>query len=1326
MANIQEIDIEAVRQFTGAVANKDKEGKFLDPPYKYYDDGSGKKDFRFFRYSQEYPSDLDYGNEEGKAGGSNHIRISGIQLQTLAKCLIDFFGYDLNDVKYDASLNNLDSIQNKSYKNGSPISATIGEIQNGRGNPSIREVSKELKLQIIKRYRPSYATNKSDLELLSEAVTLENVAAEQIGVIGPVTYNFIIRQAVYQWFSTEYLDNPNSFLSKVFQKLNSSLWTTIDVDPNLKYSIFVSKIGQPINKPYPTIGILFNVDGEVDSASTINKAKDIIDSLLLRDTSSLVDNNIYMIEKSIKTRDEEPTRVCVYADLAEVLYCPTKVPNLALIDMIKAGISYLHKYSKEFSKTDDVSSTLQSITKSIPFPSSKFDGLDDFIDKETFLFRKPDMQDMLIKDAVLFGLAEPSEQIYTKPYSLILQDLLSTHFKYTNELISRLESERSIRKNALIRTYPPTPFDEKVKFYYDANFNLLAASFAKNSKKPSTEETPENVNICITKQNNSNLTIPDLEGDVSVLDYLTENTYTKLNDQTVLFITEFFISEYAIPSEMYTENKDLYDKIKKDIQDDINNNWSKDPTDAIVKKANSIPPKQDLFIPSDYSKVKVDYLYSYNKNFLLEEDSEDPTSTLQLVKLKSSNFWTNVFEQIPNEQANLDGFLRKHYPYLTHDPTPIPPTKKEEEEKKAKKIKFERLKAGELIPIPNEVDLSTSLKIDDLLSGDCFAFLTNFLDRKFPAGVEAAKFLDSLFTIINSMDWCYLINYIINLKYKELGDLIKKLSSDANSQQVAQTITNSMESIKQCIPPIPQEHIGDISKPEETFRIACELALQNIPKIPYLATMDFLMILKKIIIELVTQIIFELIIQFLNKIISALKNKFCKPNDKTASALPKVSSPKKIPAFPSPDDVSGGSGCSIVELLSVNPNISKNQIYSVTRSYFNCENISNEEFEIYFVGLSTILQTQEIIDLFSNNVTEKLFSIIKNYSNKKEFSKFSKLVFNLSTTSNFYRFLSRYVDLFPCYEQLAKDTTDPNYCFDPPREQGDYTSDEVLAKANDLLGQITDLCATFDSNQSAILDKLKTPIALDEEAKKAISLGMYNMISTSYNNFQILKQNSINSFETIKIFNDMIVAFNTKKIDNVAQLKKQNPNYYDAFTNILFVNGEPTNITKIYEQTEVKRLSNKESSPAQLEKGKYSSEIITTNLDSESIYYDEKIISSSPEKKDIIPNIQGVTKKKSTPVTAHMQFKIDDYDKNKFEDIFFDDTRFKVYKNIALDATDNKGKNIKTKAKEQKNYYYVYDNLLNNSKNTNIIEDLKKYKQTKEQLETYLMENGVQ
>ena len=195
-ADIQGTYLDEVRDFTSA--NNTDKGKF-----------------RFFRYSQDFPSEQDFG--ENASG--NDIKISGIQLQTLAQCLVDFFNYDLKDVSFDGSLSSKNSIENKDYKSTSPLSKTVGEIQSGRGKVS---ESVNLKIQIIKRYNNNFAKNKTNQELKSANIKLDDVAKEQIGVVGPVTYNFIIRQAIYQWFKKNYLSNPNSFLYQSLPTLDTN------------------------------------------------------------------------------------------------------------------------------------------------------------------------------------------------------------------------------------------------------------------------------------------------------------------------------------------------------------------------------------------------------------------------------------------------------------------------------------------------------------------------------------------------------------------------------------------------------------------------------------------------------------------------------------------------------------------------------------------------------------------------------------------------------------------------------------------------------------------------------------------------------------------------------------------------------------------------------------------------------------------------------------------------------------------------------------------------------------------------------------------------
>ena len=168
--------------------------------------------------------------------------------------LVDFFNYDLKDVSFDGSLNSKNSIENKDYKSTSPLSKTVGEIQSGRGKVS---ESVNLKIQIIKRYNNNFAKNKTNQELKSANIKLDDVAKEQIGVVGPVTYNFIIRQAVYQWFKKNYLSNPNSFLYQSLPTLDNS-WSSQPISSDLGYYIYVSSKGNPNDQPYPTIGVLFD------------------------------------------------------------------------------------------------------------------------------------------------------------------------------------------------------------------------------------------------------------------------------------------------------------------------------------------------------------------------------------------------------------------------------------------------------------------------------------------------------------------------------------------------------------------------------------------------------------------------------------------------------------------------------------------------------------------------------------------------------------------------------------------------------------------------------------------------------------------------------------------------------------------------------------------------------------------------------------------------------------------------------------------------------------------------------------------------------------
>jgi citrate synthase len=150
-------------------------------------------------------------------------------------------------------------------------------------------------------------------------------------------------------------------------------------------------------------------------------------------------------------------------------------------------------------------------------------------------------------------------------------------------------------------------------------------------------------------------------------------------------------------------------------------------------------------------------------------------------------------------------------------------------------------------------------------------------------------------------------------------------------------------------------------------------------------------------------------------------------------------------------------------------------------------------------------------------------------------------------------------------------------------------------------------------------------------------------------------------------------------------------------------------VAKSYENLKVSRKSN-----IQIQIGTattYYSDV--TAKKSDQIFYDQKNLTNQSEGEIIIPKSSDKIKEIKTFINTGGAFTISGYNVEDFSKIFFDDYRFKVYKNIVSEPD-------REKARKQKNYYYVYDNLLNNSKNTNIIEDLKKYKQVKEQLEEFI------
>jgi len=1276
--NINYINIDEVRNFTSAA--------------------NAKNNFRFFRYSQGYASEDDYGNQQGKKGGKPDIKISGIQLQTLAKCLVDFFGYDLSDVSFDGSLADDSQIPNAKYKNISPISKAVGEIQSGRGKNFSESVN--LKVQIIKRYGGSKYAKKTNAELSSTKIELEDATPEQIGVIGPVTYNFIIRQAIYKWFSNTYLNNESSFLNKSLPKLDSG-WSTQEISSDLGYFIYISSKGNPNQQPYPTIGVLIDDFNNISDQSAIEKAKNYIDSLLFRDTTSLVEQKIYKVVRSKSDKQSSPTRICVYADLAEVLYATQTKPNLYIIDMIKAGVSYLYKYKKEFNPSNN--STIQSIRNSIPIPSDKFLPIQEKIDNEAFRFKEPDP---LQKDAEFFSIASAQVQDYKEQYDINTQDVLSSHFNNTTEIADRVESERTIKKNILLRNYPSNPINERVQFFYDQNYNLLASSFVKNPVSATQVPQAEDKNVCITSQNNSNLTIATITETSDLLISLSgENESFKciqLNEKTVLFITEFFIKQFS---------RD-YDKIKTAVESGL----------TVQADKNKIPKADEIFVTNDFSKVKVDYLYCYDKNTLLEK-AVDEKVTLQFVKLKTSNNWTNNFEslaRVSSGDVNLDTFITYHYPEITHNPSEekekpqekITGTEKKEDPVE-KIVKVERLKVPSgLVVVPNDIDLSTSLQIKDLLSEDCFASFVEVLNKSSNTDFILAE----VYKYLKLLDIEYLINLAQNAALAEL----EKLAKGSGDQEVKASILNSIDQIKQCVPPpIPsakplnsgEESLADIAKRLFFF------GLLNVPKIPYLFTADFLQTLKKKIAEIILQIILEIIIQLVNKLIAEIKKYLCAPLNLTAeTSSKKLVSPTATRKL-NPPEVGESSGdalseltekCSYDELFSSNTNISKNQIYSIARDVYKVS-ITNNEFDTYFSGLSSILDTQQIIDTLSNNIEDSLFAIIKNYS--QQFSNFDQIIFNRKTTSSFFALFARYVDLTPCYEQLLLDKRSGSYCFDDTNPSEDFSGQEILDKANDLLNEITDLCDIV--NNTSLNEKLKDLSYLDQQAKDAISAGATSIISRSFDNYKNLKKSFLDSYETINLLAEFVSLHTGFFIGNII---KSDSNFQaspkDALIQLLV---ETSNNKLAFTELGV---FYKNGQIIVSEQDKYLFSSYNTKKDNEKISKQEgnEFVELSTEESLRVINFSDTINSENKNIikkgwktkfnkTSEKLFIIKK-DKEIFSKIFFDDTRF--LQNIPDQL-----------AQKTKSYYYVYNNLLNNSdKNVNKkIQNLKKYIELERQLE---------
>ncbi len=1310
---VKSLEIDEIRKFTGATNDG-------DDTFTYYDE---QQDFRFFRYSQEFPSDSDFGKELGQ-----DKKVSGIQLQTVAQCLINFFGYSQAEVEFDSKLYGSNSIPNNKYKSISALSRTIGEIQNGKGNTRISTISPFLKLQIIRRYAPDSAKNKTNQEILKTELTVAATnAEEQIGVVGPVTYNFILRQSIFRWFKETYLSDTNSFLFSSLPVLRTS-WLSQVIGQDKDYYLFIADSGIPDDKPYPTIGVLFDDTQNTSDAQLKIRASQIINFLLLRNTQELISNNLYQVKADPNPRPNAPIRKCVYVDFAEVLYSAFSPVNFTTIDMVKAGLSYLKAYKPtKFLKSDQKDSTVQSIRDSISYAQEVWNGLDPYIDEAALYFTKTpsDMQKMLLDDGVLFNITNQSDQIYTKQYDLKLNNLLSAHANYTEQLSSVIESERTIKRNVSLRNYPSSPFKEPINLYYDKNYNLLGASITRGPTSSNVTPTQEKTTFCITEQNNQNLIIPPIKEEGSLLELLPDSgeaqKYKNLNGEIVIFITEFFIREYAIKSQQYTNDQDLYEKIKSDITNAL-------PDVPDVKK---IPNKKDFFLSGDYSRIKFDYLYCFSKENLLNSATEDVVQT-QLVKLKTSNFWTAINNIISDAPATFDGFLSKHYPWIEHkanekkeappppsgttEPTNVPAVGSPPQPPEA--IKFERLKT-DLLAIPNEIDLSTKLKIDDLLTGDCFLPLFNILT--FPIPNDLISWLDKIFTILNSLDWCYIADLLIQAASEAIKELIADESLD---QEVRDSIARTLEDIKECLPakppivrlPSPSEN------PEDTFRIACSLFFQNFPKIPSLFSLDFLSILKKIFFEFVLQLILELIVQFLNASIKGLLE-ICKDNDTTAEVLTtNAEEASELPRLPTPADLLDdevAKKCAIIELLSANPNITKTQIYNVTRQYFGYADITNSEFDTFFSGLTSVLYTNEIINIFTDNISQTLYGIIKSYSQQKQFENFNKIFSNISTTRNFFKFLSKYVDLSPCYKKVATDKTKASYCFDPKSPNvGNLSSNQAIDLANDLIKQITDLCGALSGE--GLEDKIFLPSLLDEKAKSAVAAGANAIIDAAYGNFKQMKKAFFQSYATIQVFNKSVnnqsfAALNEVKsnsfklispddalIRKIAELSGENKAvdftdygqvYYDSKISIGQPIADTTNPNVVSFDIVFDAPENNQNIIDGVEK----------------FIYDKSVIEKD-SKKFILPPVPNIIASKETTLSRNLLSSLTEYTAQQFVEIFFDEKRFNPnLKNANLSL-----------AKKEKNYYYLYDNFLNDAQGTANLESLKRYIDVKNELEIFL------
>lgn len=1358
MAESQSIDLNDVRAFTN---------KTVD----------GSKPFRFFRYSQNFESDSDFGQKG---------LISGIQMQTIAQCLIDFFKYDQKTLVFDSGIKNSNSIQNDKYKNKSKLSKTIGEIQSGNGQGDLKAISKLLKLQIIKRYNPEYAKDKLDQTLIQDSIKLKDVAGEQIGVIGPVTYNFLIRQSIFKWFKDTYLSNTNSYLYSSLRLLKSN-WTEADIDSEKKYLLFVSDNGIPLNKPYPTIGVLFDKQKNEDDEQFKNRAKTIIDAILSRN----VDPQYLKVSKyKYPKRPQDPERICVYADFAEVLYSPISQQGTSVYDILKAGVSFLHGDAPvRFNLKEGSPSTVDTIRETINEPV-KWGLISENIDSSALYFID---KNGLKKDAEFFKIVDSGDNSYQEQYDIKTSVLFPSHKKYIDLICDKVEAERQARTNIFLRNYQTTPFNEQVSFYYDKNYNLLAGTIRKNSTatKQAAEVEPS---ICITKINNSNLAVPQAEEPISILDSLPSSgdltKYIKLNSETLVFITEFFAREIAESSE-YSQNQILYDKIKTDVTNALSST-----TDQKIKnQVASIPKKEDVFYSGDYAKIKTQNIFYFDKNSLLS--TVDQKAALQFAKLKTFNFWTLNNEKIRIAAVDLDSFLQSHKPDLEHKPaekkkelpepspeSPVavekPPSATTPEEDKTKPIpppagnfapkvgalpislpnnNFERLKT-ERFAIPNDIDLSSAIRVDDLLAGDCFTALIGLL-TSIPVAKQDAfvlEIISRIYEIISNLDVCYLANLALNEKATLLKLLTPTDPESEGAKAVQTSIDSTLEDLKQCLPdqPPPKKYTEPIENPEDLFRISCNLVLQNLPNIPYLFTLDFLKSIASLILEAIIQIVLELVVQFINSLVKEL-NLLCKNTDNTALAISALPAPSKRPFLPSPSDALDEltEKCSIIELLSTNQNIGKVQIYNVTRDFFGYNDISNSDFDTFFAGLSSVLTTQEIINIFTNNIDNYLNQVITNYGNKPEYQRFNKVLFNISTTKSFFNFLARYVNLEPCYLQLAKDRNNPNYCSPRntviviPQQESPLTNEEFLQTANELVSQIVDICQYLSSSND-LSDKFNNVILLNEEAKAAIAAGVESLISSIHRNFIQISLSVLNSFSVLSKMNEIVKK---KDFSMFKELKNFKINSNENLRNVLlrrFVGLDENEKIVFTEDGRLYSESKVEKPPVSPSGGVL--EKIDFKFSVKESQKKSSITDTKTAKQKLEQNMVFPTRKASVDIntfftkayleknpkqivkfdTSNINYKTDYFllegtsetlmysnigdllpiNPEYLGYIFFDETRFV------------KGLRKTVQGKNEKNYYYTYDTMLNNSKSSSN-ESLKRYLDVKNELETLARANKL-